>query len=111
MRITTPKATDERMSYSELSHTLMILTAPPLIKSRARAMREFVESLQALRIPVHQDDEYGFLWRALLIDFHPEDAAAILRRIPGIEVTGGERASDGTRFQLSAVWRGKGGAK
>lgn len=96
--------TPERMSSSDLRYVWMVLTAPSLIKSKAMAMRQFIESLQAAETPVHQDGDYKFLWTALLLDFHPEDAVEILEKLHGIEVTGGELIN-GTRIPLSAVWR------
>lgn len=96
---------NERMSSSDLRYVWMLLTAPSLIKSRAMAMRRFVESLKAVKTPVHQEGDCKFLWTALLLDFHPEDAVELLKKLPEIEVTGGELMSDGARIPLSAVCR------
>lgn len=94
----------ERMSSSDLRYVWMVLIAPRQIKSKAMAMSQFIESLKAMETPVHQEGEYKFLWEALLLDFHPEDAVEILKKLPGIEVTGGELVSDEARIPLSAAW-------
>jgi hypothetical protein len=104
------RAETERMSSSDLRYIWMVLTAPRLIKSKASSLHQFIDSLEAMKTPVHQRGDYKFLWKALLLDFHPEDAVELLKKLPGIEVTGGELMSDGTRVPLSAVWR-KGEAK
>lgn len=93
------------MSGSDLRYIWMVLTAPWQIKSKASSLRQFIETLEAIETPVHQYGDYKFLWTALLRDFHPEDAVEILKKLPGIGVTGGELMSDGTRIPLSAVWR------
>lgn len=95
----------ERMSGSDLRYVWMVLTAPWQIKSKASSLRQFIESLQAMETPVHQHGDYKLLWKELLLDFHPEDAVELLKKLPEIEVTGGELMSDGTRIPLSAVWR------
>jgi hypothetical protein len=95
----------ERMSSSDLRYIWMVYTASWSIKSRATALRQFVESLEAIGSPVHQKGDYKFLWKTLLQDFHPDDAVEILKKLPNIGVTGGELTSDGKRRPLSAVWR------
>ena len=101
------ETTAERMSSSDLRYVWMILTAPQRIKSKASSLRQFIESLKAVETPVHQCGDYKFLWKTLLQDFHPEDAVELLKKLPGIEVTGGELMGDGARISLSAVWRAK----
>jgi hypothetical protein len=102
---TETRAEAERMSGSDLRYIWMVLAAPWLIKSKAIAMRHFIDSLEAMKTPVHQHGDYRFLWKELLLDFHPEDAVEMLKKLPNIRVSGGELMSDGTRIPLSAVWR------